>query len=429
MPDQFNWLFEPLVYFFFLMSMVRSKDRVRFPFLFIFFMLFLVGICSALVNGNFGIGTALGMRNIFRHYLFFLAVVNAGFSEKDLRSINAFFFFCFMVQIPVVMVKVFIYEVGEMCTGTWGITAASVSAYLPLVAYGYLLGLFLYLKPRLLYLLMVPMFSLVGVLAGKRAIVFLTPIDFMLMFVLAYRDRVQIMKKVKHFTSVFIFLGIVMAIATLLFGVKFMKNLSPDDTGRIDFSHLGNYVIRYETEKGTNPAYTNGRISTTVRVFTVLLSQDIGRAAFGYGPGQFTKSRFQGAHGLYSTPAQRDMKIQYGLTALTLIAIEYGYLGAFIYVGFMALMVWRIYVNWRLASSPYWKAVAFGSMNFAAVYVFVATMYFESIIIDDCIPLVFFYVLAITHITCHSNSIDPRPVEDNLVSGGRSDQLLPERSI
>jgi len=295
LPPFVNWLTEPLIYFFFLFSLVSKRGSVKFPFIIWFLFLFIIGICSAVLNHSLGYGTVMGMRLVFRYYLFFLALVNAGFSEEELRKIEKLIFFCFFVQIPVIFVKMMIYGQGEQATGTYSMTDGSVVAFMPLIACGYLMGFYLYVRSAFKYLFYSIVFLSSGIMGHKRALPFLTPPTFLFIGWLALKDKIIIKRNIPNIKFRLIVLFVILSSLVFVVSIKTMYSLNPEHKrgGSINFSFIVKKIFSYEqTTSGENPEWTGGRTATTVRIFTRLPQKGIVKMMFGYSPGSYISSRF-----------------------------------------------------------------------------------------------------------------------------------------
>jgi hypothetical protein len=402
LPPLVNWLTEPLIYLFFVFSIASSKSRIRLPYWYFFGMLFLVGICSAIANSNLGIGTVFGLRLVFRYYLFFLAMVNMGYSELELRKLEKFMFFCFLIQIPVIFVKMLIYGQGESATGTYSLTDGSVVAFFPLIAAGYLMGFYLYVKPSKKYLFLILAFIGTGVMGHKRALPFLIPPSFVFIAFMALRDKLVIKKKIPDMGLKLAVISIILITVTFMGSVKTMESLNPEGEkgGSIDVDFIINKILTYEqTTSKANPEYTGGRTATTVRVFTTLPKKGIVKMMFGYGPGTYISSRFsedrkRTGNNLRGNELFRDMKFYYGVTPLNFTAMEYGYSGVVLYLLFIIFMFRSVVKTWKKSIDSYERAMGFGAVVFAFVYVIIWSWYSNAILLGDTMPFVFYFMLA-----------------------------------
>lgn len=403
LPPFVNWLTEPLIYFFFLFSLASKRGSVKFPFIIWFLLLFIVGVCSAVLNHSLGLNTVFGMRLVFRYYLFFLALVNAGFSEEELRKIEKLILFCFFVQIPVIFVKMMIYGQGEQATGTYSMSDGSVVAFMPLIACGYLMGFYLYVRPAVKYLFYSIVFLASGIMGRKRALPFLTPPTFLFIGWLAMKDKIIIKRKIPNIKFRLIALVAILVFLTFVVSIKTMYSLNPEHKrgGSINFGFIAEKILSYEqTTSGENPEWTGGRTATTVRIFTRLPQKGIGKMMFGYSPGSYISSRFTRGRQKTGSDIKRnqlfkDMKFYYGVTPLNFTAMEYGFFGVIISILFLISMCRTTFKTWKLSQEPYQKAMAFGAVNFSFVYIVIWSWYSKSILLGDTMPYVFYMMLGL----------------------------------
>ena len=151
-PDYINWLTEPLIYMLFLYSIINKKGNIKLPFLSFVLFFLLAGFFSSIVNKNLGIYSLLSVRSIFRFYIFYIAIVNLPLEEMQLKKINYFLFWVFIIQIPVATVKLFFYGQGERAIGTYSMTDGSLSTIIPMIAISFLIGYYIFYKKNLLYI-------------------------------------------------------------------------------------------------------------------------------------------------------------------------------------------------------------------------------------------------------------------------------------
>lgn len=395
-PPYIPWITEPLIYFFFCLSLIISKARICLPFIGYFAMFFVAGVASAVVNGNLGLNTLLGMRLVFRFYLFFLAMVNADFSEEQLIKINKFIVFIFLIQIPFTVVKLFIYGQGESAGGTYAKADGDSVVFITLMCVGFAMAFYLYYKPSWKYIFAALAFTALSIIGEKRSIVFFMPLLVVYLIFNTFKDSKMIRTKTPKFTFKIVLLSIFIGLITVVTGARLMDTLTPERKvgGSFSIEHLINYASEYTNSRNSiNEKYTAGRYSTTKQVFSVLYQKGLARAFFGYGPGTYGESRFKDERVRFQSPIFRDIFIQYGVVPLNYTAMEYGFLGVFIYVLFMISMYRFLYKNWRYPQDDYWKAVSFGSLIFGFVYVLIWMTYSMQVFIGDYLPLLFFYLL------------------------------------
>ena len=397
LPAFVAWITEPLIYLFFCISIIRAKDQVRFPFIGYFIMFFLLGLTSALANHNLSLKVVFGMRLVFRFYLFFLALVNSGISLPQLKKVNNLIIFIFLIQFPVSIVKLFIYGQGEQAVGTYAATDGAAPVVITLVGVGFAIAFYLYYKPSWKFILAGLIFISLSIIGKKRAIVFFFPLVTLFVLLTAVKDSATIKRNITHFRVKLIGLSLLMCVATFIGGIKFIDTLNPEKKigGSFNLGYIMTYAREYTSQRNPlDKRYTGGRYSTTKQVLTVLYNKGISRMFFGYGPGAYTKSRFDDPRSRYQSPLIKDIFIQYGVTCLNFTAMEYGFLGVLIYLLFILALNLNLYKNWLLPWPPYWKAISYGTFLCGFIYFLVWVTYSPVIYLGDYFPLLFFFLFA-----------------------------------
>lgn len=412
MPSMVNWLLEPLIYLLLLIALVRKPKRFILPFLLPFLLLFIGGLLSIVVNHQIGLGPILSNRLLFRYYIFFLALSNLDLTELQMKKLNSLFVFWFLIQIPVATIKFFIYGQGERAIGTYSVTSGSISTMIPLIAIGYLFAAYLYYKRSWVYFFLAIGFVYFAVIGGKRAFCFMLPVLLLFLLVLCFQYSRDL---IAHMRKPIILFSLMLVVITGFVSLKFLDSLNPERSigGSIDISYAINYVFRYTTSKNIeNPDYSAGRFATTKHVFTKLFDKGLVRFFFGYGPGSYTKSRFSSEN---MSTVSTEIPIQYGLTPMTYIAIEYGLIGVLAYIAFLLQALSASIRRWKLEIVPYWKAFSFGSVAFCFSMLILFSYYNLGSVLGDTIPCVYFYSIAFIAIRFYKHS-DPTTAMPVLVS-------------
>ncbi|WDP90543.1 MAG: hypothetical protein HUN04_12920 [Desulfobacter sp.] len=375
--------------------MIKSKGKIRLPYFGIFALFFIVGIASAVFNNNLGVATILGMRLVFRFYVFFLALANAGLSYSQLKKVNTLIIVIFLIQIPASIVKLVIYGQGEQAVGTYAMNDGAAPVIITLVSIGFAMAFYFYYKPRWRYILAAFAFISLSLIGEKRAIIFFLPLLVMFTIFCGLMDAQTIKRTVPNFKFKLVLVSVLMVVLTTIGAARLMRTLNPESKvgGSIDFNHIIIYAKDYTTYRDPNSKrYTAGRFSSTKQVISVLYQKGPGRLVFGYGPGSYGKSRFADKRKRLNSPVFKDIFIKYGLTCFNFTLIEYGYAGGFIYFLFLIFINAHLYKNWRLSHEPYWKAVSFGTFLSGFVYASIWLIYSPTIYLGDYLPLLFFYL-------------------------------------
>lgn len=397
-PPQLIWSLEILIYFLFLYALMTTQQKVVFPFVAFILFFILIAIFSMLVNHSFSFEPIYGLRLLIRFYLFFLALINLDLTDQEIKKINKFIFIIFIIQIPVATLKLFIYGFGERAIGTYSLTEGSLSTVIPLIAIGYLISYYFYYKRTYWFLLISFGFLYFSIIAKKRALVFMLPILILMQIIAILKEKnidFNLKKIIRHraFT-----VAPFIIIIVIYFSIRLVPALNPEKKigGSFNPVYTLNVFEEYFTRKPDDFGYTTSRFSTTKRVFSVLYEQGFSRIFFGYGPGSYTESRFLEKEEKRSV--YKDMRINYGLTPLSYIAIEYGILGIIPFFALICSFFVRSVKFWKVADSGYWKAYSLGSMGFAFSMILLWASYHIPSFTGDPIPCLYFYAMAVVSI-------------------------------
>jgi hypothetical protein len=362
------------------------------------FFIFLTAAFSVIVNHKYSFEPIYGLRLLVRFYIFFLALVNLSLTYTEIKRINKFIVFIFIIQIPVATIKLFIYGPGERAIGTYSLTEGSLSTIIPLIAIGYLIAFYIYYNKNFIYLLLSLGYIYFSIICKKRALVFMLPflISFLsVMFLVEKNYNLNLKKMLKR--RILIIAPLLILIA-FYFSIRLVPALNPEGKigGTFDLKYSAHVFVEYFTREPDDSGYTTSRFSTTKRVFAVLYEKGFARFFFGYGPGAYTKSRFiiKGEERI----AYKELRITYGVTPLSYIAIEYGVLGIFTYFLFIFAIFAKTIKYWKIAESPYWKAFSFGSVGFSFSMILLWLTYHIPSFTGDPIPCLYFYCMAIVYL-------------------------------
>ena len=360
------------------------------------FCMILIASCSMVINGADPIRAIFSMRLLYRFYLFYLAIIILDLTDEDLKIINTFVVLLFLFQLPVVAVKFFIYGINERTMGAYATSDGSLNTTIPITIIFYAASYYLLYRPKFRYISTVIAFITVSVVGAKRAIFYFFPLQFFSIYYYVYLKgkQVRLSKKIATFFCLLFLISF--ASGVILFLNKSM-NPQGEVGGDIDVGYALSYSQQYLT--GVDGyGYTFGRTATTLRVFEVLSDAGLSRLFFGLGPGFITKSIFDSDKDKKQFQEHRkQLKILYGWTSMSKIAIEYGILGVFAYLLIIfqfAGMCWKYY---RTEVDPYWRSFAAGSVGFAFAMIFFFFTYHDTAVWGDTLPALYFYAMGVVY--------------------------------
>ena len=361
-----------------------------------FLFMVMISACSIVVNGSDSVRAIFSLRLIFRFYFFYLGLTTLGLDDNDMRKMNMFVAVLLLLQLPVVAIKFCMYGISERTGGAYAIHEGSMTTMLPIVIIFYLAAYYFLYRPKLGYILVGIGFVLFSIVGKKRAVFFLYPLQFLAIYYYIYvkGKGARFSRKVG-----LLFLGsisILIVSGTILY---FNDTMNPESKvgGSIDLGYALDYARKYTTgEDGYG--YSYGRIATTIRISEVLWNSGLAVLFFGFGPCSTTPSLFDSQEDRENVQALFDkLKVGYGQTSMSKIALEYGVLGVVTFsliVFLFARMCWTYY---KYQNDPYWKAFAAGSVGFAFSMLFFFFAYHSTAFWGDTMPALYFYAMSVVY--------------------------------
>ena len=398
-PPQVAWLSELMIGMMFLevwRQCRARRRRMRFVEGRLVFLLILISMLSGLYNGTSFIGSSfslvLFLRKVLRFYLLMIILLNTDIDETMMKQINKLIAWLVIIQVPVAVVRLFIYGQGERAIGTYAYSSGGNSTTIPLIAVSFLLP-FHHLYRKSIWNLLVGLgFLLFGIIGGKRGIVVLVPLMLLFTF---WTMRRSIGKNVLSRRVVMAFMSVIMS-AFLSFYVvaRLVPRLNPDRKvwGRFDASHTVERVFSKVSGRRSGGAST-GRLSSTRRAIAVMQEAGTERFLVGLGPGSMMKSIFTSFDTRYTAQLRR-LRIEYGMTGLMWLTFQIGIIGAVIWLSFFGRMFFLTSRFARTEPEPYWRMFHMGMTNFSAVVLLISCGYNVGLIIGDLAALLYMVMLA-----------------------------------
>ena len=396
-PAHVTIVTELFIYLLFLYSLVVSRTNhkrycLHLVPLFSFFLI--VALCSIVVNNVFNFRPIFSFRLILRFFIFYVALINLGLTDSQLKKINTLLFILFIIQLPASAIKFYFYGISERTMGTYTVRGGGLTTLIPIIAIGYLAGYYFFHKRRLVYLLLAIGFIAYGIVGGKAALFFLLPVTFFGLYYLIYirEKRVNVAGHLPMI-AIIVVLSIVVGVTILKFNRRL--NSEREVGGSIDLSYALKYSKEYTT--GTNyhnSEFASGRFSTTMLTFDTIWEGGLPHIFFGYGPGVLTRTIF----GSSIDPRIFRIAGSYGKSGMVFILTEYGLFGLIPFGLMFCIFVHMCWKWYNYEKEPYWKAFAVGSLVFAVLNSFIFFAYNPLPISGDTIPPVYFYVIATMYV-------------------------------
>jgi hypothetical protein len=398
-PAHVTLVTELFIYLLFLYSLVASRTGHKDYCLHlvpIFGFFLIVALCSIVVNNVFGFRPVFSLRLILRFFIFYLALINLGLTDGQLKKINTLLFILFIIQLPASAIKFYFYGFSERTMGTYTARGGGLTTLIPIIALGYLAGYYVFHKAKKVYLLLGIGFVLYGIVGMKAALLFLYPITFLGLYYLVYIKGVGVNIARDMSMVAFIVLISIAVAATIIYVQPRLNPERAKGGGSVDISYALKNAQKYTTGMSRrNAEYGCGRFATTMIAFDQVWNGGIAPLFFGYGPGCLTMSILNGGP---IDPRIVRIGGSYGKTGMTFILTEYGLFGLIalsLMFFIFAHMCWKWY---NYEEKPYWKAFATGSLVFAISNLFIFFAYNTLPITGDTIPPVYFYAMSVMYL-------------------------------
>ena len=380
--------------------MSPSSCRRHLPHLWYILLVFICIMASSIVfNGSSTIRAIFSLRLLYRFYFFYLGITLFDFDDKNIKRINMFICLLFLLQVPIIVYKFSLYGIAEDTQGAYN-RDGSLTTMLPIVGIFYLGAYYFYYRPKLRYIYSGIGFILFSIVGDKRAVFFLYGPQFLAIYYWMYIKGKGVAWSSRVLSLYAAVTFIVIVSSSVLF---FNKSLNPEGKvgGSLDPSYAVQYAKEYTTgdyKTGTRGYGTSGRYSTTKRIIEKLWDSGPVKLFFGFGPGSATPSLFDSAEEKMNRLKFFEMlRVAYGLTTMTMIALEYGILGVIAFgliIFLFARMCLRYY---QYEVDPYWKAFAAGSVGFAFSMLFFFLAYHWTAFWGDTLPALYFYAMAVVY--------------------------------
>jgi len=375
MPDEFMWLQEIFIIFLFFKGIligISIKKENNFFYGWIILGFLFICLISLFINKSNIINLILFLRLGLRYYLLFLAIINLEFKDKEIKSFFYMLIILVILQVPVAIVKFFIYGQGEKAIGTYAYHGGTLSTALPLIVIGFCFSFYILYKRSLFYILLIISFISFSIIGGKRGFIFFIPI--IIIFLSWY-----LKSEVKYLFKYSI-VGTLILIIALYSVLYFVPSLSPGKKKRTGF-HL-TYALSFAKEYTTRETggVSMGRTSTSINVTKKLFDEGWINFLFGIGPGAAMESRFES----YNTKENylEIFNIAYGISGFIWFVMNVGYLGAFFIFSLLFLIMRKCVIYYRKENDLFWRSFGLGMVSFSFIMIILDIFYAPIMLID-----------------------------------------------
>jgi len=356
-----------------LLLKVRDRKLVRTPIDIPILLYLFFGIVSTLINGQHPITTLVGFRFDLKYVFMFYLIVQLGPDGRFFKRMFVFLVVLLLVQVPVAVVKYFIYGQGEQAIGTYAYQTGILSTVLPLVAISIFIGLYFYHKTSVYYIVGCLLFFLFSIIGGKRGFLFFA---IALTLFLGWQVGLKNLVKVYILAPFFIF-----GFAATIYLVPDLRPAFEDPL------YLINWSVSYETMQSKDDGAAAGRTAAFMKTNEILI-KNISTLLVGFGPGSISQSFFQ----KYKGRLEDKIPIVYGRSQWVTMSLEEGYIG-------VGLFIWSFVLFFKVANAvhekiedSFFKAIAFGFKGI--VFSFLICMNYGVIFRMDVSGFIFWFLAA-----------------------------------
>jgi hypothetical protein len=398
-PTLYTLISEFSIFLLLLFSFVRRSGRAFNVqiFWFIFVIYLLITPLSAMLNDTPLLRSLDSYRFLFRFYFFYLALTLIEPEEHFFKKCNIIIIAFLILQFPFIINSFLEHGISERTMGAYAVHAGSMGTILPISVIFYLSSFYFIYKQKISYIIFGAAFVVFSIISAKRAVLFLYPLQFIMIYYLIYSKATQ-----AHFAKRTLVFATAIALTLFISGtiLYLNKTLNPDRTvgGEIDVGYALSVAEQYNRGV-TSDGYTYGRIATTERVFGILYESGIANIILGMGPGSTTPSIFDNKKDRQLFEKRYDdFKINYGITAMTRIALEFGIIGVVAYSWMLITLTLRSWKLYTRENDPYWKAFAGGSFGFSISMLFFFFCYSHNAFWGNTMPALYFYAMAVVYV-------------------------------
>lgn len=325
--------------------------------------LMLIGVFSAMVNGNPLLLTLAGFRTLFKPLLLFYIVVNLTWAPRTLRYLIYLLVALELVQIPIMLVQVSLYGGGgDLVTGTFGYYATGIVTIVTLTIMALLYGQALTQAENrwraVLYGLLGASLFIPVILSEAKAGFLIAP--FMLLALFS-DSLIRYLARVRTWLILLLFAAVFFA------GVQVMPAINP----RSQLVQFLQSPTRIITDYDRPLDQTNGipasRLGDLQFAWQLVTASPL-NLVFGFGPAQSVETTFLGVTG--ELRQTHDLGIFLGFHQFSRTLLEWGIAGLFAYL----FAIWAVYraIRSRFKRGAYvgfWRGVAWSFGGVTILYV------------------------------------------------------------
>ncbi len=313
--------------------------------------LIVVGVLSALGNGDPLLLTLAGFRTLFKPILLFYILVNLNLSKRTLRHLVYLIIALELLQLPVMIVQVQLYGGGgDLVTGTFGYYATGAVAIVALMVMALLYGQAIHQSNKWLavaYGLLGACLFIPIILGEAKAGFFLAPLTLLFLFSGRFA---------RHLTRARTWLVVVLFVGVFFMGVQLMSTINPRSQLVQFLQSPGLILAEYDRPLEMTNGIPASRLGDLQFAWQLVAANPF-HVIFGFGPAQSVETTFLGVTG--QLRQTYDLGIFLGFHQLSRTLLEWGAAGLAAYFAAIAAVYWRIRSDLRRGTfQGFWRGVA-----------------------------------------------------------------------
>lgn len=329
------------------------------------------------------------LRIILVPYIFLIVVTNMTWEEKEFKIVLSTILFVFLLQIPASWVKLALIGPAEVYIGTISVRGGSITTILVMLATCYLAVRYYTTGQKTNFLLLFGFLSF-GIIGNKRALIGYVPLVWiMAMVIYSWKNNNSFTLSTFLTPSSLKNLMVALLGGVLVFYtvVRLNPTLNPEGVygGSFDIGFVVDYVIEYNSRESRDPTQYTGRLNAPKYVINAVSKNGLKSELFGLGAGIITASRFAAE----SKDYQKDvLGLGYGArNGVWYLLLQVGWLGVFMYFGFIFSLFKTIGKQFNHTHSRYWKDLTIICQLAIVVYLFDTLTYSKAMMTSHALIL------------------------------------------
>jgi len=348
-------------------ALSRSRTR-KLPPGSIFFLAYGAwAIISSIENGQSPfLGFLYARYTLYTLVVYFIAW-NCTLRQSEVIAITRLIVKLFILQIVSSVIMLLILgEQVEWRVGTLSISGGELATVFPLVALGFAMGWYFFVRPRWWVLVLGIGFGVVGYASNKRAIYFLVPVFFVVnvaLYLLIHRRMA-----VKPLRTSIVLHGLLtgmVGIVALVFGMMntggFADIFSQTGVSRESASGVLNFAEDYNSNvRADSSAW--GRNAASAVILVGVVTEGPGRLLFGWGPDALPSDNE--LNPVVTKAGFSPLNVFYGIVGWSRDAISIGLVGSLFYLLAYASVFRTVFIAMkRPALNRYARMLGFGACS------------------------------------------------------------------